>query len=124
MIWINEVFFKRLEEQYGDDPHVVVIHESAENMKKYTEKLKIKKIDYVLSSLPFITLPQEVSSRVLNNVVESLQEKDDVITFQYSLVKKGFSQNFFSEILIKKVGFNFPPAYIFSCRKETRRTYA
>ncbi|KEK23040.1 class I SAM-dependent methyltransferase [Bacillus gaemokensis] len=124
LIEINEVCFKELQKRFKNDPSVVVIHGSAENINKYMKELCIDKVDYILSGLPFTSLPLEVSSRILENVMESLQENGKFITFQYSLVRKGFIQNFFPEISLKKVWFNFPPAYVFSCRKETRRIYA
>ena len=104
LIEINEVFFKKLQKQY--------------------EELQINGVDYVLSGLPFTSLPKEESSRILNNVMESLRENGKFITFQYSLVKKGFIEAFFPDIQLKKVWFNFPPAYVFSCKKSVRGAYA
>ncbi|MDZ5605713.1 rRNA adenine N-6-methyltransferase family protein [Bacillus pseudomycoides] len=124
LIEINEVFFNKLQKQFKNDPSVLVIHGSAENIKKYMAELKIENVDYVLSGLPFTSLPEEVSSRILSNVMESLQENGKFITFQYSLVRKEFIEQFFPEILQSKVWINFPPAYVFSCRKGTRRVYA
>lgn len=48
---------------------------------------KVKCIDYVLSGLPFTSLPEEVSKRILNNAMEAIHENGEFITFQYSLVK-------------------------------------
>ena len=124
LIEINEVFFKKLQKQYEDDASIVVIHGSAENIQKYVEELQINGVDYVLSGLPFTSLPKEESSRILNNVMESLRENGKFITFQYSLVKKGFIEAFFPDIQLKKVWFNFPPAYVFSCKKSVRGAYA
>lgn len=124
LIEINEVFFKKLQKQYEDDASIVVIHGSAENIQKYVEELQINGVDYVLSGLPFTSLPKEESSRILNNVMESLRENGKFITFQYSLVKKGFIEAFFPDIQLKKVWFNFPPANVFSCKKSVRGAYA
>lgn len=124
LIEINEVFFKDLQKQFEDDSSVFVVHGSAENIQVYIEELNIDKIDYVLSGLPFTSLPAEVSSRILSNVMEALQEHGEFITFQYSLVKRAFIQSFFPAISLKKVWFNFPPAYVFSCGKEQGRTVA
>ncbi|ABY45821.1 MULTISPECIES: class I SAM-dependent methyltransferase [Bacillus cereus group] len=124
LVEINEVFFKELKKKFKDDSSVIVIHGSAENIKKYMEELNVESIDYVLSGLPFASLPKEVSARILSNVMESLQQNGEFITFQYSLVKKGFIQHFFPEITLEKVWLNFPPAYVFSCRKELRGAYA
>lgn len=95
LIEINEVFFKKLQKQYEDDASVFVIHGSAENIQEYVEELQIKNVDYVLSGLPFTSLPKGVSSCILSNVIKSLHEDGKFITFQYSLVKKGFIEVFF-----------------------------
>lgn len=124
LIEVNEVFFKKLQKQFEGDASVIVIHGSAENIQKYMKELQIEKVDYILSGLPFTSLPKEVSLRILQNVMEALQESGEFITFQYSLVKKECIQAFFPEISLKKVWFNFPPAYVFSCRRETGRSYA
>ena len=89
LIEINEVFFKELKRKFKDEQNVIVVHGSAENIKKYMEELNIECIDYVLSGLPFTSLPEEVSKRILNNAMEAIHENGEFITFQYSLVKKG-----------------------------------
>ncbi|GCF76119.1 SAM-dependent methyltransferase [Bacillus cereus] len=124
LIEINEVFCKELTRKFKNEQNVIVIHGSAENIKKYMKELNIDYIDYVLSGLPFTSLPEEVSKRILNNVMEAIHENGEFITFQYSLVKKGFIQHFFPEITLEKVWLNFPPAYVFSCKKGLRRAYA
>ncbi|PRP96639.1 hypothetical protein TUN_33030 [Bacillus sp. M21] len=88
------------------------------------KELNIECIDYVLSGLPFTSLPKEVSVRILSNVMELIHDNGKFITFQYSLLKKGVIQRFFPEITLKKVWLNFPPAYVLSCKKEARRAYA
>ncbi|MEK4677366.1 MULTISPECIES: class I SAM-dependent methyltransferase [Bacillus] len=123
LIELNEVFFEKLKTRFKNEKNVIVVHGSAENIKEYMEELHIECIDYVLSGLPFTSLPEEVSKRILNNVMEVMHENGEFITFQYSLVKKRFIQYFFPEITLEKVWFNFPPAYVFSCKKTLRRTH-
>ncbi len=118
LIETNEVFFKKLQAQYSADPSIVVIHGSAEDVKKYTEALSIEKVDYIISGLPFTSLPLEVSTRILTSVNDTLHENGEFITFQYTLMKKSFIQHFFSDISLNKVWFNFPPAYVFKCTNE------
>ncbi len=119
LIEINETFSKKLQQEYANNPSVRVIQGSAENIKKYIEGLKTAEIDYVLSGLPFTSLPGDVSKRILQNVRDSLTREGKFITFQYSLVKKTFIQAFFPSIAAKKVWLNFPPAYVLSCIKGT-----
>ncbi len=122
LIEINEVFCKELKRKFKDEQNVIVVHGSAENIKKYMEEFHIECVDYVLSGLPFTSLPEEVSKRILNNVMEAIHENGEFITFQYSLVKKGFIQHFFPKITLEKVWLNFPPAYIFSCKKRAKES--
>ncbi|QDQ02011.1 methyltransferase domain-containing protein [Lysinibacillus fusiformis] len=117
----NEVFSTALEKKYQDDSNVIVIHGSAEHLRAYLKSLHIKKIDYILSGLPFTSLEPALSSRILNNVNESLEEDGEFITFQYSLVRKSFIQKFFNDISLKKVWVNLPPAYVLSCKKGSPR---
>lgn len=124
LIEINELFFKQLERKFKDEQNVIIIHGSAEEIKKYMKELNIECIDYVLSGLPFTSLPKEVSVRILSNVMELIHDNGKFITFQYSLLKKGVIQRFFPEITLEKVWLNFPPAYVLSCKKEARRVYA
>ena len=112
------MFCKELKRKFKDEQNVIVVHGSAENIKKYMEEFHIECVDYVLSGLPFTSLPEEVSKRILNNVMEAIHENGEFITFQYSLVKKGFIQHFFPQITLEKVWLNFPPAYVFSCKKS------
>ena len=87
------------------------------------EELNIECIDYVLSGLPFTSLPEEVSKRILNNAMEAIHENGEFITFQYSLVKKGFIQHFFPEITLEKYGsISRQPTSLVA--KELRRAYA
>jgi phosphatidylethanolamine/phosphatidyl-N-methylethanolamine N-methyltransferase len=118
LIEINEIFFNRLRQEYAHDSSVHVIHGSAENIEKFMDELEITDIDYVISGLPFTSLPIDVSKRILQNIRDILAPNGKFITFQYSLVKKSFIQGFFPSIVSTKVWLNFPPAYVFSCNKK------
>ncbi len=53
LIEINEVFCKELKRKFKNEQNVIVVHGSAENIKKYMEEFHIEYVDYVLSGLPF-----------------------------------------------------------------------
>lgn len=118
LIEINENFYRNLQKKYEHDETVQVFHGSAENIREYMTELNIEAIDYVLSGLPFTSLPLDVSKRILENSKELLVPKGKFITFQYSLVKKAFIQGYFPSISAKKVWLNFPPAFVLSCKNE------
>ncbi|MBE1553939.1 class I SAM-dependent methyltransferase [Sporosarcina limicola] len=118
LIEINEVFYTILKKQYKDNPSVQVVNGSAENIEKYLLASNFNAIDYCISGLPFASLPKEVSTKILNSVMELLKPNGKFVTFQYSLVKLSFIKKHFSEISVEKVWFNLPPAYVLSCSNE------
>ncbi|MCG1023389.1 class I SAM-dependent methyltransferase [Sutcliffiella horikoshii] len=117
LIEINQTFVKQLQSQFKDVPNLHIIHGSAENMKDYLQELHLSKIDVVLSGLPFTSMPAAVSKNILNRISDFLDDDGSFLTFQYSLVKKAFIQQFFQSIELKKVWGNLPPAYVLSCKK-------
>jgi phosphatidylethanolamine/phosphatidyl-N-methylethanolamine N-methyltransferase len=117
LVELNDEFVKKLREKYGSIPNVHVVHGSAENLKEYLNEMNIEQADYIISGLPFTSLPKEGADRILRAVYNTLKMDGRFITFQYSLVKKEYIQTFFQGIRRKRVWSNFPPAYVFSCNK-------
>ncbi|WP_028401088.1 class I SAM-dependent methyltransferase [Ectobacillus panaciterrae] len=113
----NDRFYMALQEKYGHLPNVHIIHDSAECAGYHMRKYDMKQADYVVSGLPFTSLPRDVAKRILSKTAELLGENGEFITFQYSKVKQRFFQSFFPKIEKKRVLFNLPPAYVFTCRK-------
>lgn len=111
----NEEFCKQLEEMYNGYDNIIIINDSAENVDKYLVKYNIKKVDYVVSGLPFASLPKEVSNKILNKTKSILKKDGLFITFQYTLMKKEFIAGYFKEMNIDRVVINVPPAYVLKC---------
>lgn len=112
----NKEFCNLLKEKYKDESNIYIINDSAEYIGKYMEKYDIPWIDYIISGLPFASLPNEVSSNILKETQKYLNEDGKFITFQYTLLKKDFIKNYFNEISIKREVRNLPPAYVLYCR--------
>ena len=113
----NEDFYNMLEEKYKDEHNVYIINDSAEFVGKYLKKYDIPYIDYIVSGLPFASLPKDVSSNILKQTQKYLREGGKFITFQYTLLKKDFIKQYFKQIKIKRELRNVPPAYVFSCNQ-------
>lgn len=116
LIELNKNFYEDLQKKYGYKNNVIIINESAENIDNILKKYCIKKMDYVVSGLPFASLPKEVSENILRKTSIFLNDNGDFITFQYSLLKKNFIEKFFSYMETKLVVRNLPPAYVLDCR--------
>ena len=118
LIEYNRHFYEKVKEQVKDEQNVYVIHGSAENVQKYLIQYGITKIDYVLSGLPFASLPSEVSDCILQNTRSVLADEGKFITLQYTNLKKELIRTFFPKFKVEKEWRNVPPAYIFTCEKN------
>ena len=117
LIEINEEFYQYLLEEYSEEKNVHIIHGSAEHIKQYLEGYGIKCVDYIVSGLPFSSLPKNLSIPILKEAASILRKEGMFITFQYTKMKKMFIEQFFSSMKIQREFLNLPPAYIFHCQK-------
>jgi phospholipid N-methyltransferase len=86
-------------------------------MRKILDEIGIKKVDYVISSLPFANFSSELRSRFLELIYETLKPGGSFIAYQYSRQMKPQLQKTFSQVEISLVPFNIPPAFVYTCRK-------
>jgi len=115
----NLEFYNLLKDKYSDVANIHIINDSAEHVSKYLQHHDINFADYIISGLPFASLPQDVSAKILLQTKKCLKPGGSFITFQYTLLKKDFIEQYFSEIDVKREVRNVPPAYVFCCRNST-----
>jgi len=112
---LNDKFYNMLKAKFKNKENLFVINDSSENIDIYLNKYNIKSVDYIVSGLPFASLPEKISRNILNKTREVLKEDGNFITFQYTLFKKEFIKQYFKQINIKRELRNIPPAYVFNC---------
>lgn len=113
----NKDFYNLLKKKFGDELNLYIINDSAEYIEKYLIRYDIPCLDYIVSGLPFASLPHNVSTNILKQTQRYLKKEGKFITFQYTLLKKDFIGQFFSEVNIKREVRNLPPAYVFCCNR-------
>lgn len=113
----NRAFYEKLVMKYGKINGVHIIHGKAEHMKEYMEKYNIASIDYIVSGLPFTSLPKEVSTSILEITKQVIDTKGRFITFQYSMFKRKMFEEYFKVSSKNREYRNFPPAYILVMEK-------
>lgn len=118
LIEYNKEFCKQLKERYNGYDNIILINDSAENIDKYLQKYNINKVDYIISGLPFASLPKNISNEILRKTRSILKKDGLFITFQYTLLKRDFIADFFKKIDQERVVFNIPPAYVLKCRNS------
>ncbi|KZE63978.1 SAM-dependent methyltransferase [Fictibacillus phosphorivorans] len=122
----NREFYKILKEKYQGVDNLYIYNGSAEKVDWYMKECGIPYVDYVLSGLPFATLPKAVSHKILLKTSKLLRKNGKFITFQYTKVKKNFIEQFFSNVDVSLEIRNVPPAMVLSCSLEENMegTYA
>ncbi len=109
-------FYRLLKDKFRYEENLIIIHDSSENVDKYLAKHNIDSVDYIISGLPFASLPQQISEDILKKTQKVLKKDGKFITFQYTLFKMNFIKSFFKDISLKREFRNIPPAYVLNCR--------
>ncbi|MGG5741768.1 MULTISPECIES: class I SAM-dependent methyltransferase [Bacillus cereus group] len=111
----NREFYLMLKEKFKKEKNLFIVWGSAENIDEYLKNFSIPYADYIVSGLPFASLPQNVSDEILLTTTKILKKDGVFITFQYTKFKKKFLNQFFDTIDEKWELRNVPPAFVFSC---------
>lgn len=111
----NKEFYLLMKEKLKDEKNVFIVNGSAENSSQYAKDYGMPYADYVISGLPFASLPKSVSANILLDTVKILKRDGEFIAFQYTTFKKTFFEQFFTKIDVKRELRNVPPAYVFNC---------
>jgi len=107
-------------------PGVTVYVDNAANLRKYLKKYNSISCDRIISTLPWSAFRKEVQDNILNCIHSSLEKGGIFLTVSYkhSLLfpmgrrfKKRLSQTFSRVERTPLVWKNFPPAFVYVCRK-------
>ena len=113
---VNEDFYSGLSKI--DHPQLTVLKVSAEKIHIELEKLGHANACHIVSSLPLTIIPNEISDVILRNSLQVLHPEGTFIQYQYSLTYyKRLKEVFKDSISMDFEFFNFPPAFIYRCRK-------
>ena len=100
------------------DERFILIEDSAELLKEHMIRMKIKDVDYIISAIPFVALPDELSQSIVKGCFNALKKKGLYIQFHYSTMIKKMYKEIFGNIDINFVPLNFPPAFVMICEKK------
>lgn len=112
----NKYFCDMLQEEFGSQEEVYIIHGEAQRAEEYMKKYQISSVEYIVSGLPFTSLPQHISKEILMATGKILGKNGIFITFQYTIFKRKFFQKFFHILKIKPVLRNLPSALVFTMK--------
>lgn len=101
-----------------NDDRLVVAEDSAENIKKHLKANGFEKADYVISTLPFVNIPEDIGERIVTAARDNLAEGGLYMQLHYSLLAKHLYQKVFGNVSHKFVVRNVPPAFILKSIKR------
>ncbi len=95
-----------------EDPRLRIINDSAEHVENYLEGAKA---DYIISSVPFTSLPADVRHSLLGAARNALAPDGQMLVLQYSTTVLPDLQRTFGTIRRRLSPLNIPPAFLFAC---------
>ncbi|MCB0620945.1 MAG: hypothetical protein KDC41_20060 [Saprospiraceae bacterium] len=104
--------------QQIDDPRLIVVTDSAENIGHYLNEHGVAEIDCVISAIPFVALPNELGYRIIEACKQYLKKGGLFVQVHYSLLAKKLYEDIFGNVLIKFVPLNVPPAFVLVSEKQ------
>jgi phospholipid N-methyltransferase len=88
-----------------------------EDASHITEKIGEGTLDAVFSGLPFANFSKAMRKQIVEEAYRSLKPGGIFVAFQYSTQMKRTFQSHFKEVEISFVPKNFPPAFVYLCKK-------
>lgn len=93
-------------------------HRNAAYLVEIMKSKHIQRLDCIFSGLPFFNFEPELRNTLMDQIYQALRPGGLFIAFQYSLQMKKQLSDFFIIESIKYVPLNFPPAFVYVCRKR------
>lgn len=115
------------------DHRLVVIPDSAETLPQVLNRLGLSHIDAAVSSLGLTGMEPRLRRKIIGSVAGNMRLGGIFTQFQYVYSRFGsvdlsppkfrrfderdFLRKFFTDVEQRWIGWNFPPAFVFTCRK-------
>ena len=114
----NTRFYEHLKKKFAGVRNLILINDTAENVDKHMKDNKIPYADYIVSTLPYIMLPEDVTRVILLKSNKALKQEGKFLSVSYSHKKDEFVKKYFKDMKIDKQMKNIPPIYIFNFSKK------
>ena len=118
----NADFTRYLKESI-DDPRLVAVNGSAADVEKILEDRGLGKADYVLSGLPFSTLPPGVGDAIAKATSEVIRPGGAFLVYQFSPKVRDFIAPHFDRLDRGFEWINVPPAQLFWAWKQNGESH-
>lgn len=114
---LNLDFVAWLEAQI-DDPRLRVVHGSAADVRRFIAEAGHRQADYILSGIPFSTLPDGVGEGICAETRAALRPGGAFLVYQYSAFVRRLLLPQFGDIGERVEWRNIPPCRVFTAVRE------
>jgi phospholipid N-methyltransferase len=117
----NTDFVRFLRGRFRDD-RLHVIHGSAADAAAALAELKLARADYVISGIPYTTMPPELRESILRTTHAVLDPNGAFLVYQFTRAVLPHLQQVFDSVSQDFEPLNVMPARLFYCRHHVDRT--
>jgi phospholipid N-methyltransferase len=111
-----EINQKLLKMNKSSRKNTKLINDNAMNIETHLGKDKMN-VKCIVSSLPFASIGKNDTHAILSVIANNLHPEGKFIQYQYSLLSKNDLKKHFSQVKIKFIPLNIPPAFVYICKK-------
>ena len=119
VIEMNEEFVRFLREHVRD-PRLHVVHGSAEEVRERLRELGHERADYIISGIPFSTMPADARATILRHTHDLLRPRGRLLVYQFSPAVLPHLERTFGEVQRGFEPLNILPAHLFFCSPDSR----
>ncbi len=112
----NSDFVQWLKATYND-PRIKVMHRSAEDVDLVLRELGLPRADYVISGIPFSTMPDSLRESILRKTQSALVTDGSFLVYQFSGKVLIDLKKYFSRVDQGFEPLNILPARLFYCAR-------
>jgi phospholipid N-methyltransferase len=99
------------------DPRLQVVNESATEIDSLLNKLRLPKADYVISGIPFKTMPDPLRDLVVRKTHSILKPDGSFLVYQFSGTVRPYLERVFGRVSRDFKLLNILPARLFYCAR-------
>lgn len=111
---LNEEFVTFLQEEIVD-PRFHAVHASASDVRKVLERLGLPCADYIISGIPYSTMPDAVRREVMQESRQVLHPEGALLVYQFTNTVLPYLESSFGSVRQGFQFLNILPARIFYC---------
>jgi len=113
-IELNEEFAGFLRDEISD-PRLHAVHGSACDVRRVLKQLGLSHADYIISGIPFSTMPKSVRTQVMDESRLALRQDGALLVYQFTGAVRPYLESSFGSVQEGFQFLNILPARIFYC---------